>query len=163
MNKIFPVVFLLAFLLNACSSCSNKNKEKEFLPVIERKKMTDIYVPPIKIHRYEQDLFAIPLDSLKEKLTTLHKKYSFFYKLEDLNNPANIYQMKLYLTDPVVKQFKKDVDKQYNDLSWLENSLKEAFKRILYFDSSFVIPNIYTYVSGGDFEFQKQNYKNNFI
>lgn len=163
MNKIFPVVFLLAFLLNACSSCSNKNKEKEFLPVIERKKMTDIYVPPIKIHRYEQDLFAIPLDSLKEKLTTLHKKYSFFYKLEDLNNPANIYQMKLYLTDPVVKQFKKDVDKQYNDLSWLENSLKEAFKRILYFDSSFVIPNIYTYVSGGDFEFPVKYAENNLI
>mgnify|MGYP006910099576 CR=1 FL=1 len=78
MNKIFPVVFLLAFLLNACSSCSNKNKEKEFLPVIERKKMTDIYVPPIKIHRYEQDLFAIPLDSLKEKLTTLHINIVFF-------------------------------------------------------------------------------------
>ena len=53
MNKIFPVVFCL-LLLNACNLCSNKNKEKEFLPVIERKKMTDIYVPPIKIHRYDR-------------------------------------------------------------------------------------------------------------
>ena len=44
---------------------SNKNK-REFLPVIARKKMTDIYAYTLKIHRYEQDLFAIPLDSLKK-------------------------------------------------------------------------------------------------
>lgn len=163
MNKIFPVVFLLAFLLNACNSCSNKSKEKEFLPVIERKKFTNIYVPPIKIHRYEQDLFAIPLDSLKERLTTLHNKYNFFYNLEDLNNPVNIYQMKLYLKDPIVKQFKKDVDKQYADLDWLEKELYEAFKRILYFDSTFKIPKVFTYISGGDFEFPVKYAENNLI
>lgn len=163
MKKIIPIIVLIALILNGCSSCSNKNKEKEFIPLKERKKISKIYVPPIKIQRYEQDLFAIPLDSLKENLTKLHNKYSFFYRLEDLNNPANIYQMKLYLNDPVVKQFKKDVDQQYNDLSWLEVSLKDAFQKILYFDSTFVIPNIYTYVSGGDFEFPVKYAENNLI
>jgi len=41
--------------------------------------------------------------------------------------------MKLYLTDPVVKQFKKDVDKQYNDLSWLENYSERSFQKDIVF------------------------------
>ena len=96
-------------------------------------------------------------------MTTLHNKYSFFYNLEDLNNPVNIYQMKLYLKDPIVKQFKKDVDKQYDDLDWLEKELYEAFKRILYFDSTFKIPKVFTYISGGDFEFPVKYAENNLI
>ena len=78
-------------------------------------------------------------------------------------NPANLFQIKLYLTDPVVKQLKKDVDKQYADLDWLEKELYEAFKRILYFDSTFKIPKVFTYISGGDFEFPVKYAENNLI
>ncbi|MFY9582773.1 MAG: hypothetical protein WBI52_07730, partial [Bacteroidales bacterium] len=97
MKKLVMVVILFSMFFASCNSCS-KTKEREFLPSIERKKLHKLYLPPIKIQRYEQDLFAIPLDSLKNRLTALYPKYSFFYRLEDLENPANLFQIKLYLT-----------------------------------------------------------------
>jgi len=71
--------------------------------------------------------------------------------------------MKAYLSDPSIKALYEEVVKKYNDLTFLEVQLTDIFRRIKVLFPDFVIPQVFTYVSGGDFENPIKYVENNLI
>ncbi|MCX7696541.1 MAG: hypothetical protein N2Z72_02470 [Bacteroidales bacterium] len=153
----FSITFLLFF--NSCTCDRKKAYERE--PIVKEKDSLDQIT--ITIYRYEKDLFAIPLDSLKEKLSKLHSIYYPFYSQADLDNPANLAQLKSYLQDYSVKKLYEETMKQYPNLDTLEKKLKEVFIRIKSQFPDWKIPRVYTYVSGGDIEYPIKYAENTII
>lgn len=158
--KVLPCL-LIAFLSFFSSCKCERKKPYERDPVVKEK--DSLASISVTIHRYEKDLFAIPLDSLKEKLTKLHVIYYPFYSLEDLNNPNNILQLKSYLQDYSVKKLYDETMIQYPSLDTLEQQLKEVFVRIKSHFPDWKIPQVYTYVSGGDIEYPVKYAENTII
>ncbi|PKP04739.1 MAG: hypothetical protein CVU11_03240 [Bacteroidetes bacterium HGW-Bacteroidetes-6] len=147
---LLGIVFFVAVLL---SSCSCNRDKKDYERDIAQSKLDSLAFINVKIDRYEKDLFGIPIDSLKPGLISLSKKYSFFYVPEDLDDPMNILAMKQYRQDPTIMSLYNEVMKQYPSLAWLEMDMSMMFRRIKYFIPDWKIPQVYTYVSGGDIEF----------
>ncbi|HBG71712.1 MAG: hypothetical protein A2W93_06625 [Bacteroidetes bacterium GWF2_43_63] len=145
------------------SSCGCKREKKEFDREVSDSKLDSLSFIKVSINRYEQDLFAIPVDSLKEGLVNMQDKYSFFYSPEDLNDPMNIAYMKQYLKDPTILSLYREAMKQYPSLAWLESELTMTFRRIKYLIPSWTVPTVYTYVSGGDIELPVKYADNNLV
>lgn len=155
------IFFTIAFEFSSCSC----NRKKDFERAISKSDLEKIQIPPVRIARYEVDLFAIPKDSLKQGLQKNLRKYSApgFYSAEDLENPAKIFQIKSYISDPIIIKLNNETQKQYPDLGFLEKELTQAFRRIAYFVQGWKIPSVYTYISGGDFEYPVKYANNNLI
>ncbi len=144
------IVFFASLLI---ASCSCNRDKKDYERNIAQSKLDSLAFINVKIDRYEKDLFAIPIDSLKQGLDKLSQKYSFFYSPENLNDPMNILAMKQYRQDPTILSLYNEAMKQYPSLSWLEMDMSIMFRRIKYFMPDWKIPKVYTYISGGDVEF----------
>jgi hypothetical protein len=159
---IFITTSTLTFLTLFFHACTCKREEPyDRKPILDNK--DSLQQIKVTIYRYEKDLFAIPLDSLKERLIKIHPTYKIFYSLEDLNDPANIAQLKSYLTDYTIKKMYEETMKQYADLSWLEKELADVFRRIKGQIPRWKVPHVYTYVSGGDIEYPVKYAENNII
>lgn len=156
---IVPLIALCAMV-----SCQCK-REKEFERAISNSELDKVSMAPVKISRYEKDLFAIPKDSLKQGLLKIEKIYSVpgFYNAEDLNNPSKLFQIKSYISDPIIIKLYKESEKQYPNLEFLEKELTQSFKKIQYFLPKWSVPSVYTYISGGDFEFPVKYANNNIV
>lgn len=134
MNRyLFPCLIILGVLLNACNSPANQTAD------------------PVSIIRYEEDLFNLDVNNLKEELVNLQQQYPVFLG-GDLNDPGNINQLSGYLNDPMIREFYNESHEKYPTLESLENDLgimKKNYKEHFSKDSDFAI---YTYISGLDFQ-----------
>lgn len=164
-NRIEKIVFfgLMIFASVFFTACSCNRDKKDYERDVAQSKLDSLAFIDVKIDRYEKDLFAIPIDSLKSGLTNISEKYSFFYSPEDLNDPMNILAMKQYRQDPTIMSLYNEVMKQYPSLAWLEMDMSMMFRRIKYFMPEWKIPKVYTYVSGGDIEFPVKYAENTII
>lgn len=153
----------LIFSTGIMSSCKCDRDKKEFDREVSDSKLDSLSFIKVSINRYEKDLFAIPVDSLKEGLISMQKKYTFFYSPEDLEDPMNIEYMKQYLKDPTILSLYRETMKQYPSLTWLESELTMTFRRIKYLIPSWNVPNVYTYISGGDIEYPVKYADNNLV
>lgn len=160
--SVLLLLSLLSFIVLNFSSCSC-NRSKDFERAIAKSDLEKIQIPPVRIARYEADLFKLPKDSLKQGLQKLQKKYSFFYSTEDLENPAKLFQIRSYVADPIITKLYNETSKQYPDLSFLEKDLTQAFRRIAYFVPGWKTPAVYTYISGGDFEYPVKYANDNLV
>ena len=145
------------------SSCKCDRDKKDYNREVSESKLDSLSFIKVNINRYEKDLFAISPDSLKEGLSKIHDKYSFFYSLKDIEDPINIAYMKQYLNDPTIKSLYRETLKQYPSLSWLESDLTMVFRRIKYLIPSWTVPSVFTYISGGDIEYPIKYADNNLI
>ncbi len=130
--RFISTLFAVVMLLSACSNKSNTN------------------IPSARIIRYEQDLFNIDKNNLKEGLLELQESYPVFLS-GDLNDTLNLIQLSEYLSDPMIIEFYNDCNEKYPDLTFLEKELG-----ILKYNYTNAFPeadtfSIYTYVSGLDF------------
>lgn len=143
-NKSFTIIFLFfaAFLIS-CNCNSPKDKK---LPVPEIKKQVQI-----KINRYEKDLFSIDKTKIKEELKRLKPKYSFFLDA-DLDDDENVKQLSDYINDKMIIENYEEVQKKFPDISFLEKDISMMLTHYHYFFPDKKIPEVYTYVSGSDFE-----------
>lgn len=142
MSRMKHLVLLLVIL--AATSCgTHKNKL--------RVDVSDINVPDIKMHRYDQDLFRVRLTNLSQDLKSIRNEYPFFLGT-NLDDPGNLASMKDYLEDPRNTEFQKDVALKFKDLSSLEKELTDGFRHIRYYFPQIRIPRVYTYISGGDYD-----------
>jgi hypothetical protein len=117
--------------------------------------VSNIDLPVVKIHRYDLDLFNVKHDRLQEELESLKPVYRFFLDT-DLGDPAKLADLTAYLENPRNMAFQKAVAAKYSDLEWLERDLTNAFSHYLYYYPGKRIPRVYTYISGGDYEFPVQ-------
>jgi uncharacterized protein YjaZ len=64
--------------------------------------------------------------------------------------------MQQYLENPRNRESYEAVSSKFQTLEKLEKGLDDAFRHLRYYDSKFIIPRVYTYISGGDYEFPVQ-------
>jgi hypothetical protein len=141
--KIHWVVSLS--LLTALLSSCNWHKDRLNIDV------SSIKIPDVSIMRYDQDLFKIPLNDLKNGLTAIQPRYLFFLGT-DLNDTAKINDMMGYLMNPRNIDFHKAVQEKFRDLTAVEKDLANGFRHIKYYFPEMGIPLVFSYISGGDYE-----------
>ncbi len=137
----FTLLILLLVLGTGC------NWKKERLNV----DVSDIKIPDVKIHRYDLDLFNVPLADLENGLRSIQHQYYFFLGT-DLKNSIKLAEMKAYLLNPRNIDFQKAVKIKYKDLSKPEKDFAELFRHYKYYFPDRKIPRVYSYISGGDYE-----------
>lgn len=113
--------------------------------------VSGIPLEEIHIHRYDQALFAIPMDSLEQGLVRIRPQFPFFLNT-DLSDTAKISNLKEYLTNIRTIEFYQASENRFNDLSQLEGDLTDAFRHLRYYFPDAPIPRVYTYISGGEYE-----------
>lgn len=143
MKRIIVALSLFAaFIVVSLQGCKRSK-----IPDVSR-----INIKPVKIERYEADLFRIKVDSLAIELKKLSAKYPLFIG-EEYNNPASLLQMEHYLNDPVIIEAYVKSTRVFADINPLEKQLTEAFRFMKYYFSDWTPPSkVYTYVSGYDIE-----------
>jgi len=117
--------------------------------------VSHIPLPQVKIHRYDQDLFKVRLDHLREDLERLKPEYRFFLET-DLSDSSKLTQMQEYLENRRTVEFYQEVRKQFADVATLENALADLFRHLKYYCPDAKIPRVYSYISGGDYNFSVQ-------
>jgi hypothetical protein len=140
-RRLFIISVLFLFFLNSCNW--NKHRLKVDL--------SGIKIPQVIIHRYDKDLFSIPLGNLRNGLGAIQSRYLFFLGT-DLDNTSSLSEMRDYLMNPRNIDFHKAVQEKFIDLSPEEKNLTEAFRHVKYYFPEMNIPRVYSYISGGDYE-----------
>lgn len=125
-------------------SCNN-NKYKVNLK--------DVSNQPINYHNYSKALMDINLDNFEDEIVGLSDEYDVF--LGDLHqDTTGIYRIKNFIQDTsfqsIYKISQEVLDQNYNNL---KKDFNNSFKHILYYYPDFRVPDIYSYISGYDFEF----------
>jgi hypothetical protein len=143
MNRsISAVIISIPFLISSCK------------PGIDRKLNPDISgieIPEVKIHRYDADLFTVPAGDLRNGLEALKERYRFFLGT-DLSDPLKLDEMRAYLANPRNIEFQKACREAFTDLTPVEKELTLAFRHFRYYFPALPLPNVYSYISGGDYE-----------
>ncbi len=143
MKKTLTYTLILLIILISIS-CNNRN-EKRVLNEKENSSYEDTF--RIKIHRYEKELFSIETNNLKNGLKKLSDEYSFFISPSSLDDSLNLTQLKNYLTDKRVQELYETCLKKYPNVTDLESSFTEIFKKYKTLFPNKNVPEVYTYVS----------------
>ena len=138
-------LYFIAILI-FITACHNNDKP-QFIKTVSK-----VEIPTIKIKRYDQALFALPLIQFKENLKRIAPTYPLFLNI-NLNDPSIVSDLQKFAADPANRSLYKDVQKQYSDLSFLETGLTDAFKRSASYFKGCHAPYVYTFVSGIDYQF----------
>lgn len=138
------IIFTILALIFNLVSCNWRTDRLEI-------DTSSIKIPDISIQRYDQDLFKIPLNDLKNGLTAIQSRYLFFLGT-DLDDTAKLSDMMGYLMNPRNIDFNKAVQEKFQDLIPIEKDLTDGFRHIKYYFPEMDIPRVYSYISGGDYE-----------
>lgn len=141
---LIPIV--LAVLTAALAGCTCNSPDEGNLPEAKVDSLVKV-----KIHRYEMALFAISQNDLKNGLLKIQPEFRFFLD-GNINDTANLHQLRNYLNDPLMIDNYKAVVKKYPDLSGLERELSLALSYYKHYFPEKKTPAVYTYVCGMDFE-----------
>lgn len=117
--------------------------------------ISGVNIPEVKIHRYDLDLFRFNMANLQVELEALKPRYRFFLGT-DLSAPEKLTAMRAYLENPRNLDFHRAIKQKFSDLTPLEHSLTDAFKHFRYYYPNEPIPRLYSYVSGGDYDYPVQ-------
>jgi len=142
--KQFTVFLIL--LLIVCGCGRRKNLDVD---------VSKISCPPVKILRYDLDLFNANNAELGSNLIKLQPAYRLFLG-DSLIPPSKLSTLKEYLDNPRNQDFIKAVRLKYPELTEIETELTQAFRHFKYYLPSFRIPRVYAYISGGDYEYPVQ-------
>ena len=74
-------------------------------------------------------MFSIDIKNLKPGLKKLTDEYSFFISASSLDDSLNLTQLKNYLTDKRVQELYEICLKKYPNVTDLETSFTEIFKK----------------------------------
>ncbi len=138
---VFFIVISLFVIINSCNC--NKNKKKIDVSHIEIE---------IIIHRFEQELFNLPINNFEEEAIKLKNKYPVFFKLyiEDilrLRRSNSIKNLKLFITNEYIKGLYDTCQSKYDIISDIKSDLKNALRYYKYHFHEEKIPTIYTFIS----------------
>ncbi len=142
-----PVVFTLLVLL-LVSGCGPDEKRLQV-------DVSAIQVPEVIIHRYDRALFRINEANLQAGLEAIKPEYRFFLGT-NLSDPLKVAEMRTYLQNPRTRDFQKAVMANFSDVAPLERELTEAFRHYRYYFPEAAIPRVYSYISGGDYDYPVQ-------
>lgn len=133
---------LAILLLSACGNNDNAHYKKD---------ISDIPESDIEIKRYE-NVFTLEREYFFDSIAVLQLEYPAFFD-GDISDTADLEKVWAFFDDPYLQELYRMVQKDYPDLSAFDTELGTAFRYLQYYFPDFQIPNIYTYVSGLDFQF----------
>lgn len=154
MTKVSGNIISIIVLLFLISCGSNSNRFSVDVDNVD--------VAKVKVNRYAQELFAIDTSNLRTELETLQPKFPIFLN-GDLDDPYSLKRIKGFITDTFLIRVEKDCEATYPNLSKIEKDLEDAFKHYKYYYPETKIPEVFTYVSGFDYEHKVQLYNNNLL
>jgi hypothetical protein len=117
--------------------------------------ISDVPFPELKINRYGSDLFHIDPRNLGEELPELALQYPFFLGIPPLDTLSYI-QIFDFITDPFLRDIAMACEIAYPDLIPIEQQLNKAWQHYLYYYPDKAIPQVYSYISGLEFEYPVQ-------
>lgn len=138
----FKNASLLIFFVLFLGSCNNNPLDVD---------VSDIECE-ISIFRMDLQLANAKPEKIKELNKKWHNEYGDFYEIylnimlqvgsaKDSITPIAMRKM---LEDPTIKMIHQDIEKEFNDISWLETELEEAFKHVIYYYPKVKVPKIIT-------------------
>lgn len=110
----------------------------------------------LQVQRFEQDLFALPMDNAGPHIAMMQEKYGNFFRVfaEKIlrigppEDPGFEDYLKAFVTDYTMSEVYDEVQKQYSDIGWLIDELELAFRHYKYYYPDSTVPIITTYMSG---------------
>jgi hypothetical protein len=141
------LLFLAFLVLTSCNS-----NEKKVGNVKSLKDDTAETSAPFVIHRYEKALFDIPPDNFAEGLKKIAPEYKVFLG-DNYTSPEAIARLKEFAMTRQNQEVYAACLKQFPDLTGLTKDFENAFGRLKNEIPDFVLPEVYTYVSGFDFQY----------
>ncbi|MBN8702861.1 MAG: hypothetical protein J0M08_07335 [Bacteroidetes bacterium] len=150
--KTYILVLCVGLFFGACNSVEQNSKTPELqkvdIPAADSIK--------VSVMRLDRDLFSLNPDSVKSATPGMVLKYGNFYKhyvKGFLNNgglydSSYAYSIKQFITNNDMKDVYNECQKQYSDVSFLENQLAETFTRYRYFFPNKHLPKVATLLTG---------------
>jgi hypothetical protein len=136
----FTLLLLIILAFTACSWHKNRLQVD----------VSHIKIADVKIHRYDRDLFKVPVSDLRSGLMQIQHDYYFFLGT-DLNDTKKLDDMRAYLENPRNIDFQNTCENRYKDLSAVEKDLTEMFRHWKFYFPEAKMPRVYSYISGGDY------------
>jgi len=146
-HKITSALYSFLFAILIFFSSCNRNPLKVDISGIETE---------IEIVRFDQELFALPMQDTLAELTVLRNKYPEFFDLftwkvigvGGIEEAHFLEIMGEFLTDTMIVNVKTLVEKEFSDFEKTEEELVEAFKYFQYHFPEKELPVIFTMISG---------------
>jgi hypothetical protein len=152
LHRTIARVLLLIFLtgLSACSEDDTKTKRKK------RKTATNSDAEEIEIKalRFEKDFFSCTRENFSRDTIMLRKKYGLFLDrycadiIQVGTNPLNCDNILSFTNYPNFKKVSLEVERQYKDVSFIEEELQLAFTLFSDEFPDTLVPKVITMISG---------------
>ncbi len=139
--RLSLAVFLIAFLAFSCRDNSNKF-------VVDDASLPDMEVD---VMRYGKALFELDVDELSSGLKQIKPDFPLFLGA-DLNDSANIKQIKSFVSDTALIRIYKKTAEVFPDNDYLNSKLTYLFRYMEHYFPNIKTPKVYTYVSGMQYE-----------
>ncbi len=140
-SNLFIVLLLSGILLSAC---------RQSPPY--KANISSVRIEPVEIKRYEKMLFGLDSENLREDIEPYIEEYELFLG-EGIETPLGQQQLYDYITDPFSREVFEDLMEVWPDVESLEEQLTLAFRYFHFHFPKWQIPEVYTYLSGIDFEY----------
>jgi len=135
---LLPTVILILIL----PGCQNKD---------QRLRLDDDEKVTIDFKRYGEALFTMDLNEIGSELERLSGDF-FFFIGEEYKDTLSIIQIAEFLHDPLNMEIADFYLQKYRDTDSLEDALNEAFSYYHHYFPDAVMPTVYTYLSGLNYE-----------
>jgi hypothetical protein len=136
------ILLLTLFFIYSCTSNHKTDRPRPAEPSA---------IQAVEINRYEKELFAINPASLKQGISALVPRFSFFLG-SNWQDTLNLIRLTQYLNDSLVLNLYKIESKRFSDVNVLKTGLEDAFARIRTDFPGFRQPKVFTFISGLDVE-----------
>jgi hypothetical protein len=140
MKKI-PIIILFLSLLTSCG-------EKSRYYNIDLQKVDPVKV---SVYRYEQALFSIDRQNFEQGLAAIASEFELILT-DRYAEPQNIVQLLNFVSDPVLQEAYTACRKKYSDIEWITAGISDGYRRYRYFYPDTETVEVYTYVSGYNYE-----------
>jgi len=124
--------------------------------------LSDVQIEKIDIRRYGKTIFSLDTSLLRKELINIQDEFPVFLN-GDLDDPVTIKRMYDFVTDEQLITANSIVQVNFEELDWLEDELYKSFQYLKYYFPEKEVPEVYTYVSGYDYEYRAQYYNDNLI
>ncbi len=137
------ITFLIMSLLYIASGCNSRPHYQADI--------SDVKIEPVEIKRYEEALFTIDPDNLREEIEPYVDEFELFLG-EVIYTQMGQQQLYDYITSDFNREIYQDMISQWDDLSGLEKELTRAFRYFHYHFPLLPVPRVFSYMSGLNFE-----------
>jgi len=138
-------LFLSVILLTGLSGCRKQHYETNISEIRAG----------IETKRFEQDLFAVNIDSIASAVPVLYDKYGAFFELFNYriiniggaHEPTYPDYLKAFLGDYLNNQVFQETMERFTSLKSLEDQLSDGFRRYRIHFPDKPVPEVYSFVS----------------